>query len=60
MDVENKQLEALLDKTDRAFKDLLEQPDSHELNCAYEDAKNELSEYLHNIRSNLNKRYKDF
>ena len=39
MDVENKQLEVLLDKTDRAFKELLEKPDSHELNSAYEHAK---------------------
>ena len=58
MDVENKRLEALLDKTDRAFKQLLEHPDSHELNNAYEDAKNELSEYLHHVRSHIKNRYK--
>ena len=60
MDVENKRLEALLDKTDRAFKLLLEQPDSLELNTAYEDAKVELDEYLQDIRSHLKKRYKEF
>ena len=59
MDAGNKQLEALLDKTDQAFKQLLEQPDSTELESAYEDAKNELSDFLHNMRSGLKKRYKE-
>ena len=58
MEAGNKELEALLDKTDRAFKQLLEQPDSTELESAYETAKNELSDFLHVMRNGLKKRYK--
>ena len=57
MDVGNKQLEALLDKTDRAFKRLLEQPDSVELEAAYESAKDELSHFIRDMRNGLKSRY---
>lgn len=60
MDVINHELTALLDKTDRAFKQLLDNPDSEELTCAYESAKQELDFFLISMRDNLKKRYKDF
>lgn len=60
MDVSNKTLETLLDKTDRAFKRLLEQPESTELNNAYEHAKLELNSFLRAMREDMRKRYKDF
>ncbi|MEG3766188.1 hypothetical protein [Alteromonas sp. 14N.309.X.WAT.G.H12] len=56
MDVNNDHLKALLEKTDKAFQALLKKPDSEELNCAYESAKNELNQYISAVRSNLAKR----
>lgn len=60
MDVENKQLESLLNKTDEAFKRLLQNPASDELNSAYESAKSELDHYLSDMRNQLKQRYKHF
>lgn len=60
MDVENKKLEVLLDQTDQAFKRLLDDPSSGELNHAYENAKSALDDYLLNMRELFEKRYKGF
>ncbi|GAB2685043.1 hypothetical protein Q4574_17745 [Aliiglaciecola sp. 3_MG-2023] len=60
MDVSNRQLTLLLNKTDSAFKLLRDNPDSIEYNNAYEEAKQELDYYLGNIRDSLKKKYKDF
>lgn len=60
MDDNNPQLEMLLNNTDQAFQRLLQNPDSMELNDAYEDAKNALDGYLIDLRNSLKKRYKDF
>ncbi len=60
MDVENKQLEVLLAQTDQAFKKLLEDPQSGELNHAYESAKSALDSYLLDMRELFKKRYKGF
>jgi hypothetical protein len=56
MDVSNEHLKVLLDQTDRAFKALLRDPDSHELNSQYEHAKAELNDYIVNIRKRLGDR----
>ena len=60
MDGNNPQLEMLLNNTDVAFQRLLQDPESMELNNAYEDAKNALDGYLLELRNSLKKRYKDF
>ncbi len=60
MDGENPQLEALLNNTDLAFQRLLRDPNSSELNDAYENAKSALDGYLVDLRDSLKKRYKDF
>ncbi|WJG08922.1 hypothetical protein [Aliiglaciecola sp. LCG003] len=60
MDVSNRELTKLLDKTDQAFKQLMQEPGSIALNSAYESAKQELDFYLCNMREDLKKRYKDF
>ena len=59
MDIENKTLDALLEKTDVAFKALLTDPDSEVLNEAYEEAKCELESFLVDMRRSLKRRYKD-
>ncbi|GAC15042.1 hypothetical protein [Aliiglaciecola lipolytica] len=60
MDVNNRQLTQLLDKTDATFKRLLDNPGSAEHTLAYEEAKQELDFYLDNMRDSLKKKYKDF
>ena len=60
MDVEHKTLDTLLKKTDGAFKALLQDPDSAELNSAYEEAKDELNNYLNNMRTSMREKYRDF
>ncbi|GAA6186025.1 MULTISPECIES: hypothetical protein [Alteromonadaceae] len=60
MDVSNRQLALLLDKTDSTFKLLRDNPSSVEYSNAYEEAKQELDCYLDNIRDSLKKKYKDF
>jgi hypothetical protein len=60
MDVNNRELEALLNKTDRAFKDLLEDPNNEILNQAYDSAKHELDHYLMTMKESLRQKYKDF
>ena len=56
MDVSNEHLKALLEKTDLAFQALLREPDSEELNSAYEDAKTELDNYISSVRQRLSQR----
>lgn len=56
MDVSNEHLKALLEKTDLAFQALLREPDSEELNLAYEDAKTELDNYISSVRQRLSQR----
>lgn len=56
MDVNNSHLKRLIDKTDDAFKDLMREPQSSDLNQAYEQAKNELNRYLVSIRSQVKDR----
>ena len=56
MDVSNEHLKTLLDQTDKAFKALLRDPDSHELNNQYEQAKRELNDYMVNVRKRLGDR----
>ena len=56
MDVSNEHLKALLEKTDLAFQALLREPDSEELNIAYEDAKAELDNYISSVRQRLSQR----
>ena len=58
MDVNNKHLTNLLDKTDCAFKQLLENPNSAELTESYEHAKQELDFYLHSLKYEIENRYK--
>lgn len=60
MDGNNPQLVRLLNDTDQAFQRLLEDPESLELNNAYEHAKEALDGYLLKLRHSLKKRYKDF
>lgn len=50
MDVNNTHLKRLIDKTDDAFKRLMREPSSHDLNDAYEEAKDELNRYLVSVR----------
>ncbi|NMH59765.1 hypothetical protein [Alteromonas ponticola] len=56
MDVPNQHLKCLLERTDIAFKALLQEPDSVERNLAYEDAKKELDVFVSNLRSSLAQR----
>ncbi len=60
MDVNNKQLEALLDKTEYAFKQLLADPRSESLSREYDHAKQELDCYLSSMKESLKQRYKDY
>ncbi|MFC3094562.1 hypothetical protein [Alteromonas sediminis] len=53
MDVSNEHLKSLLEQTDRAFKALLREPDSHELNNQYELAKRQLNSYVMDVRRRL-------
>ena len=57
MDVNNSHLKRLIDKTDDAFKNLLREPQSSDLNQAYEAAKNELDRYLVSVRAQVNERH---
>ncbi|WP_100656112.1 hypothetical protein [Alteromonas flava] len=50
MDVNNAHLKQLIDRTDEAFKELIRDPASDELNNAYEDAKKQLEQYLLAVR----------
>lgn len=53
MDVSNEHLKTLLEQTDRAFKELIRDPDSIILNDKYEDAKKELDNYVLSVRKRL-------
>ena len=50
MDVNNAHLKQLIDNTDDAFKRLMREPSSHDLNDAYEEAKEALDRYLVSVR----------
>lgn len=52
MDVNNTHLRSLIDKTDEAFKRLLKEPASNDLNNAYESAKTELDRYITELKVN--------
>ena len=52
MDVNNAHLRNLIDKTDEAFKRLLKEPASNDLNNAYELAKTELDQYISALKVN--------
>ena len=54
MDVNNTHLRKLIDKTDEAFKSLLKNPASDDLNSAYENAKTELDNYVSSIKKQRN------
>ncbi|MCW8107492.1 hypothetical protein OPS25_03110 [Alteromonas ponticola] len=56
MDVQNEHLKSLLDRTDLAFKALMQEPSSIERNSNYEDAKRELDSFVARLRSILAKR----
>ncbi|GGW92981.1 hypothetical protein [Alteromonas halophila] len=56
MDVSNQHLKELLEKTDNAFKALMQAPDSTELNQAYDRAKLDLDSYVSSLRHTLNQR----
>ncbi|MCW8091718.1 hypothetical protein [Alteromonas sp. ASW11-130] len=56
MDVQNEQLKCLLERTDSAFKALMQEPGSIERNTDYEKAKQELDSYVASLRSTLAKR----
>lgn len=56
MDVNNEQLKMLINETDKAFKLLLRDPDSIDLNDKYEQAKRELNEYVVCLRKRLGER----
>ncbi|MCC2617460.1 hypothetical protein LJ739_14500 [Aestuariibacter halophilus] len=60
MDTNNQQLERLLAETDVAFARLLRDPNSDELQHAYDMAKAELDNYLDLMRSQLQQRYSRF
>lgn len=60
MDLENRELDVLMAKTDLAFKQVMKNPNSCELNDAYESAKHALDDYLANMKDSLKKRYKNF
>lgn len=60
MDLESRELDTLLAETDFAFKQVMQNPDSGELNAAYDAAKRELDSYLANMKTSLKKRYKNF
>jgi len=50
MDVNNAHLRSLIDRTDEAFKQLLKEPASNDLNNAYELAKTELDQYISELK----------
>ena len=54
MDVNNTHLRKLIDKTDEAFKSLLKNPASDDLNSAYENAKTELDNNVSSIKKQRN------
>lgn len=53
MDVNNERLKTLSDRVDHAFSALIKDPDSPELNFAYENAKNDLKHCITSMRKNL-------
>ena len=57
MDDDKKRLTSLLEKTDCAFKQLLENPESQQLHQLYEQAKSDLDCYLHSFKEDLKSRY---
>jgi hypothetical protein len=50
MDINNAHLKQLIDNTDEAFKQLMREPSSGELNDVYESAKVALNNYLTSVR----------
>ncbi|MEW9797108.1 hypothetical protein [Alteromonas sp. CYL-A6] len=57
MDVTNKHLKVLLERTDNAFRALMRDPESSELNVAYESAKSDLDKYVASLKHTLNQRH---
>ncbi|MBT0585264.1 hypothetical protein [Alteromonas oceanisediminis] len=53
MDVNNAYLRDLIDRTDSAFKSLLKDPNSHDLQDAYEAAKRDLNQYISSVKQGL-------
>lgn len=53
MDINNAHLKKLIDNTDEAFKQLMREPGSSELNDAYESAKVALNNYLSSVRRSV-------
>lgn len=59
MDINNAHLKSLMERTDLAFKALMHDPQSAQLNQEYEAAKQELDHYLSDMRQDLRNRCKD-
>ena len=57
MDASNEHLSHLIKQTDHAFKALMQEPGSRELNQAYDKAKLELDSYVSSLRNTLNQRH---
>lgn len=57
MDVNNQLLKELLHKTDIAFRALMDEPGSAELQSAYDEAKMELDRYVVKFREKLQFRH---
>lgn len=53
MDINNAHLKQLIDNTDTAFKQLMREPGSSELNDAYESAKIALDNYLASVKRSV-------
>ena len=60
MDANNRHFTELLDKTDSAFKRLLDNPGSPEFTNAYENAKQELDFYISHMGDQLRKKYQNY
>lgn len=57
MDETNKHLKVLLERTDSAFRALMQEPDSEQRSLAYEDAKSELQNFITSLKSSLTQRH---
>ena len=51
MDVNNALLRDLIDRTDVAFQSLLKNPNSHDLQDAYDAAKQNLNRYIASVKN---------
>jgi hypothetical protein len=59
MDENNQHLRRLLEQTDIAFKALMQEPNSSDLNAAYDNAKAELDRYIVSLRNSLAQRHQN-